>query len=99
LREIRKIANETNVKIHMDGARIFNALETYKLEAKDISDLYDTMTLCFTKGLCCPIGGAILCNKEDVKKLKNIRKSLGGGIMHSGIISNSCEYALDHLLP
>lgn len=57
------------------------------------------MTLCFTKGLCCPIGAAIVCSQEHVQRLKNIRKSLGGGILHSGILSNSFEYALDNLLP
>ncbi len=87
------------MKVHIDGARIFNALATYNLEGKDISDCFDSMTLCFTKGLCCPIGAALVCSKENVKKLKNIRKSLGGGILHSGILSNGIEYALDNLLP
>lgn len=99
LRAIKKIAEEGKVKVHIDGARIFNALATYKIEAKDISDCFDSMTLCFTKGLCCPIGAAVVCSKENVLKLKNIRKSLGGGVLHSGILSNSFEYALDYLLP
>ena len=49
--------------------------------------------------MCCPIGAAVVCNKENVLRLKNIRKSLGGGVLHSGILSNSFEYALDNLLP
>lgn len=57
------------------------------------------MTLCFTKGLCCPIGATVVCSKDHVQRLKNIRKSLGGGVLHSGILSNSFEYALDNLLP
>jgi threonine aldolase len=57
------------------------------------------MSLCFTKGLCCPIGGAILGTKEHIKRLKSIRKSLGGGLMHNAILSNGIEYALDHLMP
>lgn len=85
--------------VHIDGARIFNALDTYGIDAKEISDCYDTMSLCFTKGLCCPIGGAILGTAQHIKRLKNIRKSLGGGLMHSSIISNGIDYALDHLLP
>ncbi|XP_031505881.1 uncharacterized protein LOC116268317 [Nymphaea colorata] len=87
LRQIKKIAEENKVAVHIDGARIYNALETYGLQPKDISDCYDTMTMCFTKGLCCPVGGAILGTREHIKKLKSIRKSLGGGIMHTSILS------------
>lgn len=57
------MAEESNVKVHIDGARIFNALSTYGIEAKDFSDYFDTMTLCFTKGLCCPIGAAVVGDK------------------------------------
>lgn len=87
------------MQVHIDGARIFNALVTYGLEPKDISDTYDTMSLCFTKGLCCPIGGAILGSRENIRRLKNIRKGLGGGLLHTGILTNAVDYALDHLLP
>ncbi len=99
LRDIKRLAEDNKVAVHIDGARIFNALATYGLEAKDISDCYDSMTLCFTKGLCCPIGAAIVGSRDNIKRLKNIRKSLGGGLLHTGILTNAIEYALDHLLP
>lgn len=63
LKEIKKMAEQSNVKVHIDGARIFNALSTYGIQAKDFSEYYDTMTLCFTKGLCCPIGAAVVGDK------------------------------------
>jgi len=93
------MADEHKVAVHMDGARIFNALAAYGLEPSSISDCYDTMTLSFTKGFCCPIGAAVLGSVDHIRRLKNIRKSLGGGMLHTGILTNGMGYALDHLIP
>lgn len=57
------------------------------------------MTICFTKGLCCPIGAAVIGPKDIVRRLKGIRKSLGGGIFHTGLLTTGAEYAIDNLLP
>jgi threonine aldolase len=57
------------------------------------------MTVCFAKGLNCPVGGAVIGSKELIIKLKNIRKGLGGGLWHPGILTRAANYALDHLLP
>jgi len=96
---MKKMANSMDVKIHIDGARIFNALATYGIEPSTISDCYDSMTICLTKGLCCPIGAAVIGPKTLITKLKNIRKGLGGGIWHTGLLSSAGIYALDNLLP
>lgn len=99
LRAIKKLAEENNVKVHVDGARIFNALATYNIEGKELSDTFDSMTICLTKGLSCPIGAAVIGSKQLIKELKNIRKGLGGGLWHPGILTAAGNYALDHLLP
>jgi threonine aldolase len=57
---MKKMANEKNVKLHIDGARIFNALDYYKIGAEEISDCFDSMSICLTKGLCCPIGAIVI---------------------------------------
>jgi len=57
------------------------------------------MTICLTKGLCCPIGAAVIGSKELITKLKGIRKGLGGGLWHPGLLTAAGNYALDNLLP
>lgn len=93
------MAEELGLKVHIDGTRIFNALAHYKLEPKDISDCYDTMYVNFEKGLCCPVGGAIIGSKSEVDKLFLLRKGLGGGFFNMGIVAAAEAYALDHLIP
>jgi threonine aldolase len=55
--------------------------------------------VCFTKGLNCPIGAAVIGTKELIIRLKNIRKGLGGGLWHPGLLTTAADYALKHSLP
>ena len=57
------------------------------------------MSICFTKGLCCPIGAIVIGNKDDIIQMKQLRKGLGGGIWHTGIIAAPAAYAIKNLLP
>ena len=61
-----------------------------------MNDCYDTMTLCMSKGLCCPMGAAVITSAEIASRLKVIRKSIGGGLWHYTIIAAAGNYALDH---
>ena len=79
--------------------RIFNALAYLNIKASDIADCYDTLSVCLSKGLCCPLGAIMVGSHADITKLKHIRKGLGGGIWHLGLIAAAADYALENMLP
>lgn len=93
------MAESLSLKVHIDGTRIFNALAHYSLQPKDISDCYDTLTICLAKGLGCPIGACVVGSKAEIVKLKSLRKALGGGLWHPGLLTAAGAYALEHILP
>ena len=78
----------------IDGARILNAIAHYGCNPKQISKYCDVMTMCLSKGLCCPFGSLVFGSNESIKKAKHIRKSLGGGMRQVGIIGAAGLYAL-----
>lgn len=57
------------------------------------------MTICLTKGLACPIGAVVIGCKADILKMKNLRKALGGGLWHPGLLTAAATYSLKHILP
>ena len=99
LEEIKKInalcANK-NLKLHLDGARIFNALEESNYSATDIGVQFDTISVCLSKGLGAPVGSLLLGTKTDMKKARRIRKLLGGGMRQAGYIAAAGIYALEN---
>ena len=99
LDEIKKmstVCKENNLKLHLDGARIFNAHVESGVSIKEYSSLVDSITFCFSKGLGAPIG-SILCGEEDfIKRAHKFRKILGGGMRQAGIIAEGAIYALDN---
>ncbi|MFY0626854.1 MAG: aminotransferase class I/II-fold pyridoxal phosphate-dependent enzyme [Reichenbachiella sp.] len=95
IKEIAKVAKEEKLKMHLDGARIFNAMVKSGDEAEDIGACFDTLSVCFSKGLGAPIGSAIVGSKEAILKAKRIRKAFGGGMRQAGYLAAACLYALD----
>ena len=65
----------------------------------DVSDLYDSMTICLSKSLCCPTGAVVVGKKDFVTQLRFIRKALGGGMRQVGILCGAGIYALENLVP
>jgi threonine aldolase len=95
---VRELATRRGVKVHLDGARLFNAAVATKTPLAKYAAVVDTLTFCFSKGLGCPAGSMVVASRERVEKARRIRKSLGGGMRQVGILAAACEFALDHLV-
>lgn len=94
---ISKFAKENHLKMHLDGARLFNAVIATNIKADPWCKPFDTVSICLSKGLGCPIGSLILGPKDKIKKIGiRIRKVLGGGMRQVGILAAAGLYALDH---
>lgn len=93
--KIKAVADENGLKMHLDGARIFNALVAKGQQPRDFGMLFDTISVCFSKGLGAPVGSALLGSKELITKARRIRKVLGGGMRQAGYLAAACSYALD----
>ena len=84
--EVYKIARDNNLKVHLDGARLFNAATFLKVDAKEITKYVDSVTFCLSKGLASPIGSMLCGTKEFIEKARRGRKLLGGGMRQVGIL-------------
>ena len=95
LNGIYEIGKNNNIPIHMDGARIWNALQETNLRPNEIGVYADSISVCLSKGLGAPVGSVLLGPKGFIKKAKRVRKSLGGGMRQSGILAAAALVALD----
>jgi threonine aldolase len=98
MREVRDIAKENNCKIHLDGARIFNAAVALGLDVKELTKDVDSLTFCLSKGLSSPVGSIICGSTEFIKKARHIRKALGGGMRQAGVLAKFGEVSLNTML-
>lgn len=94
--KIREVCNEHGLKLHMDGARFFNALVETGEKPSDYGQYFDTISICFSKGLGAPIGSVLLSSKTIHKQALRVRKVFGGGMRQAGYLAAACIYALDH---
>src|SRR5213078_2047400 len=81
---------------HLDGARLFNAVAATGIDAKTWSQHFDTVSVCFSKGLGAPVGSALAGTKEAIKEARRHRKLFGGGMRQAGVIAAGALYALQH---
>ncbi|WP_296618796.1 low specificity L-threonine aldolase [Marivirga sp.] len=98
-KEIEKISSlckERDLKLHLDGARLFNALVATDDDPKKYGKHFDTISICLSKGLGCPVGSLLLGDKATIKKARRVRKVLGGGMRQAGFLAAAGIYALDH---
>ena len=98
LSSLYKSAKKNNLKIHVDGARIFNASIATKTPVKKLVDDADSVMFCLSKGLACPIGSIIVGSQDFIDKAYRIRKMLGGGMRQAGIIAAPGIIALDKMV-
>ena len=98
LKKIKKVCTANNLGFHLDGARLWNALMVKKETALDYGELFDTISVCFSKGLGCPIGSVLVGDEHLMKNAIRIRKILGGGMRQVGFLAAAGLYALDHNL-
>ncbi len=96
LDEAKIFSDDNNLKFHLDGARIFNAAIKQSVNVKEISHRFDTVSVCFSKGLGAPVGSALCGTKEEIKKARRWRKMLGGGMRQAGILAAACIYAIEN---
>ena len=98
IRAMSKIAAEHGLKIHMDGARIFNASVASGVPVSEYFSLVDGLTFCFSKGLGCPVGSMVVGSAEHVEAAHRDRKMLGGGMRQVGVLTAACLVALDTMI-
>jgi len=96
IKKIKTLCSEKGLKLHLDGARIFNAIIEADYSAKDIGAQFDTISVCLSKGLGAPVGSLLLGTKTDIKKARRIRKLFGGGMRQAGYIAAAGIYALEN---
>ena len=87
INSVCNIAHENNMRVHMDGARLFNACAALDMSADTITKNVDSVTFCLSKGLASPIGSVVCGNADFIKEARRVRKSLGGGMRQTGIIA------------
>jgi threonine aldolase len=93
---IKEVCQKHGLAYHLDGARIWNALVEKGETAKQYGELFDTISVCLSKGLGCPVGSVLVGDKEMIDKALRIRKILGGGMRQAGFMAAAGIYALDN---
>lgn len=94
--KIKEVCNQNGLKLHLDGARLFNAIVESPETPKDYGEIFDTISICLSKGLGCPVGSLLLGTKEDIKKARRFRKVMGGGWRQAGYLAAAGIFALDN---
>ena len=94
--EIKAVCSDAGIALHLDGARLFNALVASGETPEQYGQLFDTISICLNKGLGCPIGSILIGNKKFIRQARRIRKVFGGGMRQAGFMAASGLYALQH---
>ena len=95
-RALWNLAQEREIRLHLDGARLFNAAIGSGIAASEYAACANSVTFCLSKGLGCPVGSVLCGTREFIDKARRVRKMLGGGMRQSGILAAAGLYALDH---
>ncbi|MBR9914949.1 MAG: threonine aldolase [Algicola sp.] len=98
LKRIKAVCNKHNLGYHLDGARLWNAMATTPATARDYGQLFDTISVCLSKGLGCPMGSVLIGDAHLMSGAIRVRKILGGGMRQVGFAAAAGLYALDHHL-
>jgi threonine aldolase len=98
IKKISAICKKRNLKLHLDGARVFNALEVTQIDPKVYGNQFDSISICLSKGLGAPVGSLLVGDADFIKKARRIRKVFGGGMRQAGIIAAGGLYALQNNL-
>src|SRR6202000_1520536 len=96
IKPIAKLCKDKGLKLHLDGARIFNSLAYTGDKALDYGKYFDGISVCLSKGLGAPVGSVFLADEETIKYARRIRKVFGGGMRQAGFLAAAGIYALDH---
>lgn len=96
MREVCDWARGKGLRIHLDGARLFNAAVAKGYDVRDVAELVDTVSICFSKGLGCPFGSVLVGSADEIAKARRARKLFGGALRQAGVIAGAALYALEH---
>ncbi|RFN58374.1 threonine aldolase family protein [Marixanthomonas ophiurae] len=96
IKKIRKVCDKHNLGLHLDGARLMNAIVAKKENPKDYGEVFDTLTICLSKGMGTPLGTLLLGKKELMKNAMRVRKVLGGGMRQIGFMAAAGLYAFEN---
>lgn len=96
LKRIRKVCDDHNLGYHLDGARLWNALVAKKESPKQYGELFDSISVCLSKGLGCPVGSVLIGSEKLIHEAIRVRKILGGGMRQAGYLAACGIYALDN---
>ena len=96
IKNIKSVCETHNLGLHLDGARLWNALETTNESPTEYGAVFDTISVCLSKGLGCPIGSVLIGNEAIMEKALRVRKMLGGGMRQVGVLAAAGLYALDN---
>jgi threonine aldolase len=96
LEDVIRAAREMKLAVHLDGARILNAAAAQRVRAADIAGRFDTVTICLSKGLACPLGALLACSQDLIDRAWREKHLFGGAMRQAGIVAAAGVYALDH---
>jgi len=96
IEKISKFCKSKNIPLHLDGARLFNALVKTGVKANYIGPLFDSISICFSKGLGAPVGSVLVGSKEFIHKARRVRKVIGGGMRQVGMLAAAGIHALEN---
>lgn len=96
IKKIKKVCTEKKLALHLDGARLWNAMVAKKETAKQYGEIFDSISVCLSKSLGCPVGSLLLGKKELIKKARRVRKVFGGGMRQAGFLAAAGIYALQN---
>jgi threonine aldolase len=96
IKKIKQVCAKNNLSFHLDGARLWNALVEKKETPKQYGELFDSISVCLSKSLGCPVGSLLLGKKDFIKKARRVRKVFGGGMRQAGFLAAAGIYALQN---
>ncbi len=94
IQEIKKVCQKHEMALHLDGARLFNALVETNETTQEVGNLFDSISICLSKGLGAPVGSLLIGNKSIIKRARKVRKALGGGMRQAGYLAAAGLFAL-----
>ncbi|MBI3194083.1 MAG: aminotransferase class I/II-fold pyridoxal phosphate-dependent enzyme, partial [Ignavibacteriae bacterium] len=96
IQQIHQLAKDYKLRMHLDGARIWNACIATKIQLREYAYHFDSISVCFSKGLGAPVGSMIISSREFIDRARRYRKLFGGGMRQAGILAAAALYALDN---
>lgn len=93
---IRELATQRGLRMHMDGARLWNACVAAGISPAEYAEPFDSVSVCLSKALSCPVGSLVVGSKDFIKRVHRFRKMVGGGMRQAGFLAAAGIYALDH---